>query len=146
MALQKKGLRIAGFLNYEREGIKFFTRCLQRTNQFSTKYILQKVLLFQKEYLAAIEQDLRHLDSALPGEFISLEDTFANSETLYDLDTLNFLEATKMAIRIAERQWAVYKKYRSRESDTALQEIFSRLIEQKKRYINTIKKKFDNLH
>jgi hypothetical protein len=145
MSMQTNALKVSGFLNYELESIKFLERCLQKTNQFSAKYILQKVLSDQKRHLSAIDNDLRHLDTLLPEVLISISDLQSNLEIKFDLKTLNFVEATKLAIYINEQQLSVYGEYLMQKLNASVQEGFDRLLKGKKARLRALHKEYERL-
>ena len=134
-----------GLLDLENASINFFNRCLRKTNQYSTKFILQKVIRIQKKYISELKFDFQQLDAAITDKFHASEDLYADLETLFDLCTLTFLEATKISLRIAERQCSVYDKLLSNETNTFSQELLLQIIDTKKRHIKALKEEFDHL-
>ena len=112
--------------------VDFYRDCLLKTNQFSTKFILQQVIKAQQEQqkemvelinLLGDEQvDARYLDNII--------DNFSKKyvDGQFELESLNFVEATHLAIILMNYTIEKYKilmEYSlSRESKSSLHNIF----------------------
>ncbi len=90
----------------EEFSVDFYKKCLTKTNQFSTKYILQqaitshqnhnKDIILSLELLGEEEVNTRHLEDIM--------DNFSRNHVAgkFELENLNFVEATHLAILLME--------------------------------------------
>jgi hypothetical protein len=99
----------------------------------------------QKKHFVAIERDVRHLDTLMPEVVISVDDLYRNLETKFELQTLNFIEATRLAIAITEHQLSVYNEYLPQKPTAAVKEVLMRLLKQKKTYYHVLQKEYERL-
>jgi len=93
--------------------LKFYRECIQRTNQFSTKYVLQKVLRVHQDHVEDLKLDLQNLsEDKVESSLVSGIEKGVSSTDLskeFDLATLTFREATRLAIRFAENDIIFYE-------------------------------------
>jgi hypothetical protein len=130
-------------------GLKFFRDCIQRTNQFSTKYILQKVLRVHQDHVEDLKLDLEHLsddkvDSSLVSDIekgLSLADLSGE----FDLATLTFREATTLAIRFAENDIQFYEKLLEIDLDKFSIKAIERVLYKKSTYVMQLKSEYERL-
>ena len=109
-------------LKIEEQGLKFYRDCIQKTNQFSTKYVLQKVLRVHQDHVEDLKLDIQNLSSdKVDNKLISDLDEAISPEELcndFDFATLTFREATKLAIKFAENDIQIYESMLDKDIDS----------------------------
>ena len=108
-------------LKKEEQGLKFYRECIQKTNQFSTKYVLQKVLRVHQDHVEDLKLDIQNLsgDKIETSLISELEDFADNAELCgeFDFATLTFREATQLAIKISENDIRFYENLLTKNLD-----------------------------
>jgi hypothetical protein len=131
----------------EEFSVDFYKNCLLKTNQYSTKYILQQAIKSQQNHNKDIilspdlpgeeEVDTRHLENIM--------DNFSRNyvDDNFELDNLNFVEATHLAILLMEYVIAKYqilmKCKLSGETIKSLNDIY----QMKQNQLETMKKEYE---
>ena len=148
MSTLAKPVTISTFVRQlEDFNIDFYKNCLLKTNQFSTKFILQQVIRdhqqFRQEILTYInelgeeEVDSRYIDN--------INEDFSKNfvDGKFELESLNFVEATELAVILIEyvlEKYEIVKKVSlSKTSTKSLNDI----IQKKQGQLKTIKKEYD---
>jgi len=143
-------IQIGDLLRRKEElGLKFYQDCIQKTNQFSTKYILQKVLRVHQDHVEDLKLDLQNLtgdkvENNLVSD-IERELSSINLSNEFDFSTLTFREATKLAIRFAENDILFYNKLLEKEFDSASVKVIQRILNKKSTYLMQLKSEYQRL-
>ena len=131
----------------EEFSVDFYKNCLLKTNQFSTKYILQqaikshrnhnKDIVLSLELLGEEEVYTRHLENIM-GNFS--RDHVAGK---FELDSLNFVEATHLTILLMEyvidKYQVLMKCKLSGETKSSLNDIYQK----KQNQLEALKKEYE---
>ena len=114
MSKTQKFIPVKEFVHrLEEFSVDFYKSCLLKTNQYSTKYILQQAI---KSHQDQNKDIIRFLE--LPGEeevytrhLENIMDDFSQNHVdgNFELDNLNFVEATHLAILLMEYVIAKYQ-------------------------------------
>ena len=135
--------------NKEELGLKFYRDCIQKTNQFSTKYILQKVLRVHQDHVEDLKLDLHHLsEDKVDGRLVSeieKEISQTNLALEFDLATLTFREATRLALRIAENDIKFYEKLLEKDLHKSSVKAIDRVLYIKSAYVMQLKSEYERL-
>ena len=135
--------------NKEELGLKFYRDCIRKTNQFSTKYVLQKVLRVHQDHVEDLKLDLQNIsedkvDSNLVSE---LEKGVSSAELCeeFDFATLTFTEATRLAIRFAENDIRFYENFLEKDLDNPSRQAIERILYKKSTYVMQLKSEYERL-
>jgi len=143
-------MQIGDLLRRKEElGLKFYRDCIQKTNQFSTKYVLQKVLRVHQDHVEDLKLDLQNLtgdkvENNLVSD-IERELSSINLSNEFDFSTLTFREATKLAIRFAENDILFYEKLLEKELDNSSIKVIQRVLYKKSTYLMQLKSEYERL-
>ena len=147
-AIQK--VPIADIIHKKEEmGLQFFKECINKTNQFSAQYILNKLLHNYTDHVNELRRDL----DKIPQEGITLnivsdlEKKFSPKDLCieFDLSTLTFLEAAKIVIRMAEKDIDFYKYFIDRKFNKPTEQALKRIVAQKTEYVETLRDEYSRL-
>ena len=135
--------------NKEELGLKFYRDCIQKTNQFSTKYVLQKVLRVHQDHVEDLKLDLNHLtEDKINGRLVSeIEKEISQTDLSleFDLATLTFREATRLAIRFAENDIKFYEKLLEKDLNNSSIKAIDRVLYKKSTYVMQLKSEYERL-
>jgi len=150
MELEQTEILVGDLLRKKEElGLKFYRECIQKTNQFSTKYILQKVLRVHQDHVEDLKLDLHHLseDKVHARQVSEIENEVTQTDlTLeFDLATLTFREATRLAIRFAENEIKFYEKLLEIELSNSSKKAIDRVLYKKSTYVMQLKSEYERL-
>ena len=133
----------------EEMGIQYFRDCILKTNQYSTRYILQKVLQDHSAHVERIKSDISAYENLVISEKQvkllfnrSAFDTFVDK---YDVENLNFVEATELAIKLTEHFMDLYNKLASLPGEPEIQKASQFILSKKSIYLEILKKEYDRL-
>ena len=133
----------------EELGLKFYRDCIQRTNQFSTKYILQKVLRVHQDHVEDLKLELQNLsEDKVESSLVSGIEKGVSSTDLskeFDLATLTFREATRLAIRFAENDIIFYENLLDNNLDNSSTKAIERILYKKSTYVMQLKSEYERL-
>lgn len=136
-------------LNKEKQGLNFYRECIKKTNQFSTKYVLQKVLRVHQDHIEDLKLDIQNLsDDKIKSGLISEIDNSLSREQLcheFDFATLTFREATKLAIQISESDIKFYEDLLTKDIDSSSKKAIERILYKKSTYIMQLKSEYKRL-
>jgi len=136
-------------LKKEELGLKFYRDCIQQTNQFSTKYVLQKVLRVHQDHVEDLKLELQNLsEEKIDSNLISDLEKGITSKDLseeFELSTLTFREATRLAIRFAENDIRFYEKILEKDLDNPSKKAVERIIYKKSTYVMQLKNEYERL-
>lgn len=127
----------------------FFKKCEIQTNQYSTKFILQKIV---EEYSERMDE-VSHLVESLgdePVDVQNLSQAFAGFEKKYlhdneDLENLNFVEAKNLAIKTMEFVINQYRQLIEMVASPESGKIISEIIESKNRHLKSLKSEYEKV-
>ncbi len=129
--------------------IDFYKACVLKTNQFSTKYILQKMIEHHKKHLGIIKTNLsnEHEKIFAPDLLENYQQHFSNSESInsFDIVNLNFVEVTKLAIGLINLQIDFYRQMAEDLEEVSTKKSIDNIIELKTNYIRNLETEFDRL-
>jgi rubrerythrin len=148
--LEQSDILVGDLLRKKEEvGLKFYRDCIQKTNQFSTKYVLQKVLRVHQDHVEDLKLDLQNLaEDRVDSNLISEIEKGVSSTNLsdeFDLATLNFREATRLAIRFAENDIKFYEKLIEKDLDDSSKKAIERVLYKKSTYVMQLKSEYKRL-
>jgi hypothetical protein len=127
----------------EETGLNFFQECIAKTNQFSAKYVLEKMLEWHQEHINTLKIDIQLVRDNLAGieDLAEIEHKFSIQDLCeeFDLSTLTFVEAIKLAIRIAEKDVAFYQRIVEGNLKSVSREALKRILSEKSNYITFLR-------
>jgi hypothetical protein len=135
-------------LDLEERGLQFYRDCMRMTNQFSTKYILERVLKRQRAHVKNLKSEIRHLqDLELSIDPKIDVDDFLKNELPqeFDREQLNFVEATKLALRMSEYYHDLYNQLLQRFKQIEQQNLLKCVIEKKSEFTEQLNKEYERL-
>ena len=129
--------------------IDFYKKCLLETNQFSTKYVLQNVI---KEH-SAHSQEVVSAAAAFRDEKVNgrhlqdiMQDFIGNHvDSEFELDNLNFVEATHLTIVLMEYVISIYQKLMAYELSKSSIETLNSIFTLKKEYLKSLTDEYEKL-
>ena len=148
MSKKDKPITISAFVRQLEEfNVDFYKNCLLKTNQFSTKFILQQVIKDHQKYKKDIIPDMDGLgDEQVESRYLEniIEDFTRNYvENQFELESLNFVEATELAVILIEyviKKYEILLKYSlSSASKKSLDVIFQK----KQNQLEMLKKEYE---
>ena len=133
----------------EKSGLQFYRDCMRITNQFSTKYILEKVIQKQRKHVTRLLADIGNVYDSV-AEAAALEkklQIFLQKELVreFDRENLNFVEVTKLAIRMTSFYRDMYMHLKENESLKNLHPVIDHIIESKSMFINQLTSELERL-
>jgi hypothetical protein len=143
-----KPITISAFVSrLEEFNIDFYKNCLLKTNQFSTKFILNQVIQEHQKYKKDIIPDIDGLgEEQVDSRFLEniIEDFKRDYvENQFELESLNFVEATELAVILIEyviKKYEILLKYPlSPASKKSLDVIFQK----KQNQLDMLKKEYE---
>lgn len=133
----------------EEQGLRFYRDCIHKTNQFSTKYILQKFLHAYQDHVEKLKDEFQvTAEKSLAKQFLEqLEKSDSPQEICkeFDLSTLTFVEATRLAIRLAENDIDFYGHFLDKKLNTASRQALEKIISKKSAYIKQLKDEYKKI-
>ncbi len=133
----------------EEMGLKFFRECINKTNQFSAQYILNKLLRNYTDHVNELKQAVQEIpiEEVNQNLVTDLEERFSFKDLCmeFDLSTLTFIEAAKIVIRMAERDIDFYKYFIEGEFNQPTQQALKRIVVQKTAYMDRLKDEYARL-
>jgi hypothetical protein len=148
MSKLDKLITISAFVRQLEEfNVDFYKNCLLKTNQFSTKFILQQVIQDHLKYKKDIIPDIDGLgEEQVESRYLEniIEDFRRNYvENKFELESLNFVEATELAVILIEyviKKYEILLKYPlSSASKKSLDVIFQK----KQNQLEMLKKEYE---
>lgn len=133
----------------EDKGLEFFRECICKTNQFSAQFILNKLLNYHRDHVNELKKETRKLQKeGISQNLVShLEEQYSPNSLCkeFDLSTLTFIEATKIVIRMAEKDIDYYSKFIEADLTSGTQEVLKRIITQKSAYVDQLRNEYSRL-
>lgn len=120
-------------------------KCAHRTTQFSTKFVVQKMISTSGKQM----KDLRKNKSGNPDKLLlpvqwiadqKIEEHLNKLVKPFDMENLNFIEATNLGIILNEYLLACYRSIERRASSAELKKIIRLFITLKTAYVAELKK------
>lgn len=148
MSKTAKTITISAFVRQLEEfNVDFYKNCLLKTNQFSTKFILQQVIQDHQKYKKDIIPDIDGLgEEQVESSHLEniIEDFRRNNvENQFEQESLNFVEATELAVILIEyviKKYEILLKYSlSSASKKSLDVIFQK----KQNQLEMLKKEYE---
>jgi len=133
----------------EEQGLNFYKKLMLKTNQFSTKFILQKIFIEHQKHV----KNLKICLESLRGEFVideqfadvALEQVFKNFEEEFIPENLTFVEVTKLAGRLVENYVEIYEKLLSGNISSEWRNAIEQILEKKSMYLQQIHNEHERL-
>ena len=148
--MPKKNIRIIEFINnVEKFSVEFYKKCLLETNQFSTKYVLQNVIKNQMEQsqkvvdLAKDVNDEQVRGNNLREMIQDFSNKYVKSE--YELDNLNFVEATHLSIFLTEYVIGIYQKIITGDLSVKTSDTLNSIVRMKQEYLQNLNIEYEKL-
>jgi rubrerythrin len=136
-------------LKKEEQGLKFYRDCIQKTNQFSTKYVLQKVLRVHQDHVEDLKMEIQNLsadkiDTAMVSE---LDEAISNADIRneFDFATLTFREATRLAIQLAENDIWFYENLLEKKLNNPSKKAIERILYKKSTHVMQLRSEYERL-
>jgi hypothetical protein len=136
-------------IRLENTGNEILKNCIKRNTQFSTKFIVQKILAQNEKQFKILSRDPNLTEKPLlPKQWITRQNWNAIQEELkknFDLENLNFIEANHLAVRLNEYMIEIYRSIQVKTSSTAAKKVFKAMIAQKIQTNLKLKKEYRRL-
>jgi hypothetical protein len=133
----------------EEMGLKFFKECINRTNQFSAQYILNKFLNTHINHVEELKQEMTRApsDKINSKVVMELESRYSLKDLCmeFDLSTLTFLEAAQIMIRMAERDIEFYTTFKTKHIEKSTQKLLKKIVAQKAAYADRLRDEYSRL-
>jgi len=133
----------------ESQGTQFYRHCLEKSNQFSAKFILNKRLKEYQQHVSELWTEIEDLQVELPDLSDEIlpepEIIFNRLENEFEVENLNFVEATKLAIRMMQESIHYYKLILKSNNSTQWDEIINRILSTKQKYLNLLDSEYERL-
>ena len=130
-------------------GLEFFKECINKTNQFSAQYVLNKLLRNYTDHVNELKQAVQKIPvEEINQELVNdLEEKFSFNDLCieFDLSTLTFLEAAKIVIRMAERDLDFYRYFIEGKFNKSTQMALKRIVTRKTAYVASLKNEYARL-
>ena len=130
----------------EEQGLNFYKQLMLKTNQYSTKFILQKVFVEHQKHMKNLQQDLADLGDEIinAAQFanVSFEENIKNYKEKYNPENLTFVEATKLAGCLVEKYIEIYENILNHKISSDWRKAIERMLENKRVYLQQL----DNEH
>lgn len=119
----------------EEMGLQFFRECINKTNQFSAQYILNKLLHNYTDHVKDLIQEFQKIPTEGINQRLAydLEERFSPKDLCveFDLSTLTFLEAARIVIRMTEKNIDFYKYFIEGKLNKPTQKALKKIVAQK---------------
>jgi hypothetical protein len=130
----------------ESRAIEILKNCIKKNNQFSTIFVIQ-------QYISGLERQLKKLRKdesvttkvRVPAAWIGESDWSAVQARVageYDLENLNFLEATQLVTSITEYLVAGYQAAENKTSEKVIKHVLHKAVERKTDQLKKLKKEY----
>lgn len=130
-------------------GVKCFKNCLLQTNQFSTRYVLTKVLRDYNDHVKQLKTEMNDFKNTViyKRQIIDLmkRDIPATIINKYDLNNLNFVEANKIAIDLTEQYIHLYQSINAIETTAEVKALTELILAKKYVYLESLKSEYERL-
>lgn len=133
----------------ETTSIEFYKTCILKTRQFSTKYILQKLIEQHKKHMSELDAHL--VDSGSPTVKTSDLESYLSSFQktgsikIRDMENLNFVEATNLAIVLASFQLDFYRNLAEEMKGSPDLKDLDIILDLKSKYLDELKSELERL-
>ena len=141
---RKENIDFAEFLEQkEMRQIKFFRNCINKTNQFSAQFILEKFLIEHRNHLKELKKEIQVVATAEIRRGLNLLDE--NERFIsqlcheHDLSTLTLGESVHIAIKMEEWDLNFYKDLLNHSDQRNLRAALKRIISRKIHFIKRLK-------
>jgi len=106
--------------------------CIRMNTQFSTKFIMQRIIAQNENRLRILQQDKTIIAKPLLPEDWIVQQNWAQIrselKSSFDLENLNFLEANQLAVRLNEYMIGIYQAIQLKSTNAAVKKVFSSII------------------
>jgi hypothetical protein len=131
--MESKKIPLKEFISrLENNGNAILKNCIRQNTQFSTQFIIQRIIAQNEDRLKTLQQDKSIIEKPLlPEDWIMQQNwDLIQSElkSRFDLDNLNFLEANQMAMRLNEYMIGIYQSIQLKISNTAVKKVLGAVI------------------
>ena len=150
MTMNRKYIPVRQYVQrLEKFCIEFFKKCEEQTNQFSTRFILQKAISEYRQWMQDLSEKVNSLgeDPVYINDLDRMLDTFSrqNLDQNQDVDNLNFVEATNLAMVIMEFVITKYKELIGSEISERSRLIISEIIAEKQKHLCLLKSEYEKV-
>ena len=133
----------------EKFSLDIYKQCLMSTNQFSAKFILQKVIKDHAVHTEQVFQITGELSEDKVDSIIlnGIKEDFTkkNIETDFDLQILNFVEANNLAVKLMEYVIEKYDQVLKYDMSSASKEKLNLILEKKNQRIEYLKSEYEKV-
>ena len=116
----------------ENNGNAILKDCIRQNTQFSTKFIMQRIIAQNENRLRILQQDKTIIAKPLLPEDWIVQQNWAQIrselKSSFDLENLNFLEANQLAVRLNEYMIGIYQAIQLKSTNAAVKKVFSSII------------------
>jgi rubrerythrin len=133
----------------ESTSIEFYKTCILKCRQFSTKYILQKMMEHHKKHMSELEALL--VDNGPPAikasDLESYRSSFRRTGSVKtnDREHFNFVDATTLAITLASFQLDFYRNLEKELKGSPGSKDLDKILDLKIKYLDELKSELDRL-
>ncbi len=137
--MESRKIPLKEFISHlENNGNTILKNCIKKNTQFSTKFIINKIIAQNEKQLGIMQKDKTIIEKpSLPEQWVVQQDwdqIQAELKNDFDLENLNFIEANQLAMRLNEYKIRIYQSIQGKTSSTAVKKVLTAVI---KRITNT---------
>jgi hypothetical protein len=133
----------------EENGLHFYRDCINKTNQYSTKYILQRFIRDLQDQLAILREEFASIsdESILNRDLLPAEysDSLRKVGKSFNISTLTLLEAIRLAIQITEQNINNYRQLLDNDMNVKSRRALGRIVRKKTAYKEHLQTEYDRL-
>ncbi len=143
--MDSKKIPIKDFISrLENNGNAILKDCIRKNTQFSTHFIMQRIIAQNENRLKILQKDKTIIAKPLLPENWIVQQNWAQIRSElksgFDLENLNFLEANQLAIRLNEYMIGIYQAIRLKSSNAAVKKVLGAIIRRISSTNNKLKK------
>lgn len=143
-------LEIPDFISSEElANTNFFRRIMRKNNQFSTQFVIQSVLKKQAQHAIELKSEAEQtnrvsvkVDHEINTDREKLLDQISEE---FDFKNLNFVEATKLAIRVVEKNTMYLKQLLPKQDMPESKNNLQWLIAKKEQFREALENEYERL-
>ena len=134
----------------EEGGLKFYRECLKKTNQFSAKFILAKVIEEHQTHVRTLKTYFNDNKAGTirPDIYSQIEKRhrYQDMIDLFDLTCLTHLEAIKLGLKMTARDIEFYQTLSKSAADKHVADALEAVISIKNEHLKSLQVQYDRLN
>ena len=148
--VQNSQMEISQILQKNEEyGLHFYRDCINKTNQYSTKYILQKFIRDLQDHLAVLKEEFSSIsdDPILSSNSLYSDprDSLREVGKSFNISTLTLLEAIRLAIQITEHNIKNYQQLLNNDLNLKSRQAIGKIVRKKTAYKEHLQTEYNRL-